>query len=70
MRYVALYNTQLPQSVLGIRTPMQAMKDWHKSYPHDFVNHRVTFRDATATRRRNALDSKQADPGHLRLRPI
>jgi transposase InsO family protein len=37
MRYVALYNTQLPQSVLGSRTPMQAMKDWHKSNPNLFV---------------------------------
>ena len=37
MRYVALYNTQLPLSALGSRTPMQAMKDWHKSHPHLFV---------------------------------
>ena len=37
MRYVVLYNTQLPQSALGSRTPMQAMKDWHKSHPHLFV---------------------------------
>lgn len=37
MRYVALNNTQLPQSVLGSRTPMQAMKDLHKSHPHLFV---------------------------------
>ena len=37
MQYVALYNTQLPQSVLGSRTPMHAMKDWHKSHPHLFV---------------------------------
>ena len=37
MRYVALYNTQLPQSVLGSRTPMQTMKDWHMSHPHLFV---------------------------------
>jgi len=37
MRYVPLYNTQLPQSALGCRTPMQAMKDWHKSHPHIFV---------------------------------
>jgi hypothetical protein len=29
-RYVWLYNQQLPQSALGCRTPMQAMKDWHK----------------------------------------
>ena len=37
MRYVALYNTQLPQSALGSRTPMQALKDWHKSHTHLFV---------------------------------
>ena len=37
MRYVVLYNTQLPQSALRSRTPMQAMKDWHKSHPHIFV---------------------------------
>jgi hypothetical protein len=33
----ALYNTQLPQSALGSKTPMQTMKDWHKSHPHLFV---------------------------------
>ena len=32
-----LYNTQLPQSALRSRTPMQAMQDWHKSHPHLFV---------------------------------
>jgi transposase InsO family protein len=37
MRYLILYNTQLPQSALGSRTPMQAMKDGHKSHPHLFV---------------------------------
>ena len=37
MRYVALYNTQLPQSALRSRTPMKAMMDWHKSHPHLFV---------------------------------
>lgn len=37
MRYVALYNTQLPQSALGSRTPLQAMKDWNKSNPELFV---------------------------------
>ena len=37
MRYVHLYNTQLPQSALGSRTPMKAMKDWHKSHPHIFI---------------------------------
>ena len=37
MRHVHLYNTQLPQSALRSRTPLQAMKDWHKSHPHLFV---------------------------------
>ncbi len=32
-RYVWLYNQQLPQSVLGSKTPLQAMKDWHKLKP-------------------------------------
>lgn len=38
MRSVHLSNTQLPQSALGSRTPMTAMKDWHKSHPHLFAN--------------------------------
>ncbi|WP_426034826.1 integrase core domain-containing protein [Cypionkella sp. TWP1-2-1b2] len=29
-RYVLLYNQKLPQSALGSKTPLQAMKDWHK----------------------------------------
>jgi transposase InsO family protein len=37
MRSVQLHTPQLPQSALGSRTPMQAMKDWHKTYPHLFV---------------------------------
>ena len=37
MRYVHLYNKRLPQSALGRKTPMQAMKNWHKSHPHLFV---------------------------------
>ena len=28
-RYVWLYNQQLPQSALGSKTPLHAMKDWH-----------------------------------------
>ncbi len=32
-RYVWLYNQQLPQSALGSKTPLQAMKDWHKVKP-------------------------------------
>jgi len=37
MRYVALYNHQLPQSALKSQTPMRAMKDWYASHPHLFV---------------------------------
>ncbi|EDM72288.1 Integrase, catalytic region [Roseobacter sp. AzwK-3b] len=35
-RYVWLYNQQLPQSALGSRSPLQAMKDWHKLKPELF----------------------------------
>ena len=36
MRYVALYNHQLPQSALQSKTPMQAMKHWYQSHPELF----------------------------------
>eukprot|EP01036_Dinobryon_divergens_P036680 gene36680-47814_t len=36
LRYVALYNHQLPQSALRSCTPMQAMKEWHQTHPHLF----------------------------------
>ena len=32
-RYVWLYNQQLPQSALGSRSPLHAIKDWHKLSP-------------------------------------
>jgi transposase InsO family protein len=35
-RYVALYNHQLPQSALGSKTPMQAMKEWYQEHPDLF----------------------------------
>ena len=35
-RYAWLYNQQLPQSALGSKTPLQAMKDWHKLKPKLF----------------------------------
>ena len=35
-RYVWLYNQQLPQSALGSKAPLQAMKDWHKLKPKLF----------------------------------
>ena len=36
LRYVALYNHQLPQSALKSQTPLQAMKQWYASHPHLF----------------------------------
>ena len=36
LRYVALYNHQLPQSALKSKTPMQTMKDWYQSHPKLF----------------------------------
>jgi Integrase core domain len=35
-RYVLLYNQQLPQSALGSKTPLLAMKYWHKLKPELF----------------------------------
>jgi len=35
-RYVLLYNQQLPQSALGSKTPLQAMKKWNKIKPELF----------------------------------
>ena len=35
-RYVWLYNQQLPQSALGSKSPLQAMKDWHTLKPKLF----------------------------------
>ncbi len=37
LRYVALYNHQLPQSALKSSTPIQAMKDWYQTHPHLFL---------------------------------
>jgi hypothetical protein len=33
---IELYNQQLPQSALGSKSPLQAMKDWHKLKPKLF----------------------------------
>jgi transposase InsO family protein len=35
-RYVWLYNQHLPQSALRSKTPLQAMKKWHKLKPELF----------------------------------
>ena len=36
LRYVRLYNGQLPQSVLKGRTPMDALRGWHRDKPELF----------------------------------
>ena len=36
LRYVALYNHQLPQSALNSNTPTQAMKEWYQTRPQLF----------------------------------
>lgn len=36
LRYVALYNHQLPQSALKSKTAMQAMKEWYQTHPYLF----------------------------------
>lgn len=35
-RYVWLYNQQLPQSALGSKSPLRAMKDWYNLTPEVF----------------------------------
>jgi hypothetical protein len=36
MRYVHLYNTQLPQSAWKARTPVLEMKEWYSRKPELF----------------------------------
>ena len=36
LRYVHLYNSQLPQSALKSRTPIAALKDWQRQRPELF----------------------------------
>ena len=46
-RYVWLYNRPLAQSALGRKTPLQAMKQWHKRKPNFLINSHTTSRDVT-----------------------
>ena len=41
LRYVALYNHQLPQSALNSKTPLQAKKEGHQSHPQLF--HKLSY---------------------------
>ena len=50
LRYVALYNHQLPQSALKSKTPMQAMKKSGTNPIHSYcISDPMIVRDATAT---------------------
>ena len=46
-RYVWLYNQQPPQSALGSKTPLQAMKNWTNSNQNCSTNTHTTVRDVT-----------------------
>jgi len=41
LRYVSLYNHQLPQAALKSQTPLQTMKEWYATHPHLF--HRAPY---------------------------
>jgi hypothetical protein len=47
MHYVALYNTQSPQSALRSHTHVQALKAWHKSNPACSSKNPPIAQDAT-----------------------
>jgi len=65
--YVWLYNQQLPQSALDSKTPLLAMKDWHKLKPELFKNSHTACRDVTANGRRGGPRSGRY-PGRVRRR--
>ena len=68
LRYVALYNQQLPQSALGSKTPLQAMKDWHQLKPDLFKKQPTTFRDVTASSSPSLAALPNRNPGRKRHR--
>jgi hypothetical protein len=51
LRYVTLYNQQLPQSALASRTLLQAMRTGTKSGPSCSKNSHTTLPDVTITRK-------------------
>lgn len=60
-RYVWLYSQKLPQSALGSRSPLQAMKDWHKLKPQ-LSKKRPYYRPGCDTYRRMELLDPQCAP--------
>ncbi len=48
LRYVWLYTQPLPQSALGSKTPLQALKGWRKLKLEGWSgNSHITFQDGT-----------------------
>lgn len=52
LQYVTLDNQELSQSALDSRTPLRAIKDWHKLKPMLLKNSYNTLREMTARDRR------------------
>ena len=79
LRYVLLYNGQLPQSVLKGRTPLAALKDWHRDKPELFrkrpYNHpgwdTCQWASVPGSRRGRRLQPGMPGPGrrHIAVRP-
>ena len=62
-RYVWLYNQKLPQSALGSKTPLQAMKKWHKLKPAMFKK-RPYFLPGYDNYKTNYPDPNNARPSY------
>ena len=62
-RYVWLYNQKLPQSALGSKTPLQAMKKWHKLKPEMFKK-RPYFLPGYDDYKTNYPDPNNAHPSY------
>ena len=64
LRYVHLYNSQLPQSVLKGRSPINALKDWQRQRPELFrkrvYNHAGCDTYALSNRSRNSIFAKHS----------
>ncbi len=73
LRYVRLYNGQFPQSVLKGRTPIDALKEWHRDKPELFrkrpCNHTgcdsyaYLERNQIARARRHFREAHRISPG-------
>ena len=68
LRYVRLYNGQLPQSVLKGRTPIDALKDWQRQRPDLFKKR--PYNRAGWDRRINPDDRQCAGLGQSPNRPV